>query len=100
MKEMIQDEIFSRERQHYYKQVLDAAGTGEPIRIPSGDITAISYQFDGDGTVEVTGYPVADILDDTAVWVEVLEGDGINPSVTAIRQTNASGTTVLNLRVQ
>ena len=100
MKEMIQDSQYAQENQYYYKQTLIAAGNGEAIRIPGGDIRSVAYQFDGTGSVQVTGYPIADILADTAVWVTVLEGDAINPSITAIRQVNTSGTTVLNVRAQ
>lgn len=100
MIEMTKDEQFALERAYYYKQTLTAAGNGEAIRIPSGDISSIAYQLDGDGSVQVTAYPAADILADTAVWSTLADGDTVNPAITAIRQVNSTGTTVLNVRAQ
>lgn len=100
MVEMRKDERYSSERQWYYKETLTSAGPGEAIRIPAGDLTSIGYQLEGDGTVQITAYPYADINNDTAVWSTVEDGAQINPSISAIRQTNISGTTVLNVRCQ
>lgn len=100
MIEMIVDKHYAKENQYYYKQTLVTAGPSEAIRIPGGDISNIAYQLEGSGAVQVTCYPIEDIIADTAIWVTVESGNVINPAITAIRQNNTSGTTVLNVRCQ
>ena len=100
MVEMVQDERFAVEKQYYYKEVMITSGNGEAIRIAGGDIHAITYQLDGNGTLQATAYPVSCILDNTAVWVDVPEDNYLNPAITAVRQVNVSGTTTLNVRCQ
>ena len=60
----------------------------------------LAFQLTGDGIVQVTVYPPEDILLGTAVWLDVPEGADVNPAVTAVRQINVTGTTVLNVRVK
>ena len=82
------------------KETLTEAGYGEAIYLPGGDLSYVAHQLTGDGYVQVTVYPKADIEADTAEWIDVGDDELINPSDTAIRQVNSSGTTVLCVRCQ
>jgi len=79
---------------------LTAAGTSNiAIRLPGGDISAIAYDLQGTGTIQVCGTPVSSIEADTAIWRDVESGDSINLAATAMRQINVNGdTTILHVR--
>ena len=86
--------------EYSYKETLTSSGSGDAIRIPGGEISSVAYDLEGDGTVEVTNYTEEDIDGNSAVWRTVNQDDLINPSITAIRHTNVSGTTVFIVRCQ
>jgi hypothetical protein len=100
MIDMNLDTRYATENQYYIKQTLAVAGPGEAIRIKGGDIQNIAYQLEGEGSVQVTAYPYADIEAGTAIWSTLTDGDTVNPAISAIRQNNTSGTTVFCVRAQ
>lgn len=91
---------YALQNQYYYKETLSVAGNGDAILIPCGDINFVAHDLQGDGKIQVTVSPVEDIINDIAIWVDVVEDSLINPADTAVRQVNSTGTTILNLRCQ
>jgi len=100
IKEMNVDPKSATDFAYYYKQTLSAPGYGDVIRIPGGRLNCIAHTLDGTGSVEVTAYPLEDVIADTALWETLPSDVEVLSSVTAIRQLNVSGTTVLNVRCQ
>lgn len=96
------DSRYSTENQYKYSETLDSPGPGKAILIPGGDISSVSYQLEPDagGSIQVTNYDEDAIIADSAVWITITSGDQINPSISAIRQNNTSGTTVFTVRAQ
>lgn len=102
VQEMTVDKSYAHENEYFFKETLSATGAGKNVRVPGGDISAVSYQLTGDGTVEVTNFPQEDIENDDpgVVWITVPVGADISPAVTFIRHINVSGTTIFNVRAQ
>jgi len=80
--------------------VATAAASTVAIPVFSGDITNIVYSLDGTGKVQATIDDHTEIIAGTATWVDLVDGAYVNPAVTALRQFNTSGTTVLKVRMQ
>ena len=98
--EMEIDERYGVHNQYKGKETLSSSGAGVAFMIPGGDIKSIAYDLEGTGEVQVTNYDEADIVADVAEWRTVMTGELINPSISAIRQFNTSGTTVFVVRAQ
>lgn len=82
--------------------VATAAASTVAIPVFSGDITNIVYSLLGTGVgkVQATIDDHTEIIAGTATWVDLVDGAYVNPAVTALRQFNTSGTTVLKVRMQ
>lgn len=104
-----QGNINTKDGFEYKSAVLDSAGNGVSILIPT-QIQNISVALilggSSTGKVQTTISPLQDVLDDTAIWFDwdagVVSASTVDVAkpVTAIRQVNASGTTQLLMRAQ
>jgi hypothetical protein len=87
---------------------LSAPGNGESITIPDGvNNESVTLEVTGgSGRVQFTNDPLANVLDDTAVFQDWDSGNVATDTsaaffpVTALRQVNVSGVTKLKIRAQ
>ena len=91
-----------------HSDTVAAPGNGNSVIVPA-DVKGISVTLKitgGQAKVQTTTDTIANVLDDSAEWVDWDAGDVATTTqdyavpVTAIRQVNASGTSVLQLRAQ
>jgi len=95
---------------YQYSEELEEAGNGSTIIVPA-NVAGVSIELEvsgGEGKVQATLTPFDDIIitEDNADWFDWIHGSvvvttqGRCKPVTALRQVNVSGTTVLKLRAQ